>query len=283
MVDNRIDLALSFLQSHPAAAAEILEQQSMQDVAIFLHDVPHTCAAHVLERMLPQYTARLCKYLDPEIAAGFLSAMEISLATVVLRHADETIRQSLLDRLSEKTAIACRLLLNYAEDQVGAWMAVHVTTLPEDCSAGHALERIAEDKDALDIDTVYVVDREGNLHGLIHVSRLLRAAPETPISALMLKNPEVISGRSSLTSAANHRGWTTVDMLPVINRNHRLVGALRHTDLRKGLEQVATRIEMPHGSDPISTIMEVYGGSWLALFSTVGGLMGVETRQGGER
>jgi len=280
MSGNKLDLALAFLHSHPPSAADILEQQPMQDVAAFLHDVPHTFAAPVLERMLPQYTAKLCGHLEAETASGFLSGMEISLATVVLRHCDEGVRQSLLGLLPEKTGIACRLLLNYAEDQVGAWMTVHIATIPVDCTAGQALQRLASDKDAVDSDAVYVVDREGNVHGLIHIFRLLRVAAETPVTALMQKYPDVISGRSSLTSALSHRAWETVDMLPVINRNHRLVGVIRHADLRKGIEQFATHIDAPHGTDPISTIMEVYGESWLALFSIAGGLMDVEGKQG---
>jgi len=276
MADNRTDLALAFLHSHPPSAAKILEQQPMVDVAAFLHHVPYTYAAPVLERMLPQYTARLCRHLEPTIAAGFLSRMEISLATVVLRHADKSVRQSLLALLPEKTAIACKLLLNYAEDQVGAWMSVHVAMLPVDSTVKNALERLATDAEFVDGDAVYVVDREGNLHGLLHVSRLLRAAPEISITALMQKNSFVIAGRTSLTSAENHAGWTSTDTLPVINRNHRLIGALRHADLRKGIEQAATHIKPTHGSDPLNTIFEVYGGSWLALFSTVGGLIGPE-------
>jgi len=283
MTDNKAELALAFLQSHPPSAAAILEQLPMQDVAAFLRDVPHTFAAPVLEKMLPQYTARLSRYLEPELAAGFLSRMEVSRATVILRHADESVRQSLLELLPEKTALACKLMLNYAEDQVGAWMAVHMATLPVDCTVKTALERLALDDAFSDSDSIYVVDREGNLHGLLHIVRLLRAGPETPIAALMQKDMDVIAGRTSLTSAANHNGWTSSDTLPVINRNHRLVGILRHVDLRKGSEQVSTRIDAPHGSDPINTIFEIYGGSWLALFNTIGGWMDKEKKQGDYR
>jgi len=280
MTDKKIDLALAFLQTHAPSAAEILEQQPVEEVAAFLHDVPHAYAAPVLEQMLPQYTARLCRHIEPSIAAGFLSLMDISMATVVLRHMNEDVREALLDHLPEKTLIACKLLLNYAEDQVGAWMNVHIASLPDNITVSSALQRLAAEKDVEESDAIYVVDREGTLQGLIFISRLLRNAPDTPITALMQKNPDVISGRTSLMSALNHIGWTSVDMLPVINRNHRLVGAIRHVDLRKGIEQVVTTIEGPHGNDPLSAIFEVYGSSWLTLFSTVGELMGVERKHG---
>jgi len=280
MTDHRTELALAFLQSHPPSAAEILEQQSMADVAAFLRDVPHSYAAPVLERMLPQYTARLCLHLEPGIAAGFLSRMEISLATVILRHVDTSLQQSLLDLLPEKTAIACRLMLNYAEDQVGAWMEVHVAALPLDCTVKDALERLGLDESLMDSESICVVDREGSLHGLLHVTRLLRAGPETPVTALMHKHPHVIAGRTSLASAANHGGWISTDILPVINRNHKLVGMLRHVDLRRGLEQVAPHIEAPHGSDSLNTIFDIYAGSWLAMLGTVGELIGSQRKQG---
>ena len=51
---EKVDLALAFLQSQPDAAAAILEQQPLEQVAEFLGILPHTYGALVLAKMLPQ-------------------------------------------------------------------------------------------------------------------------------------------------------------------------------------------------------------------------------------
>jgi len=280
MTAKKVDLALAFLQSHPLPAAALLEQQPVEEVIRFLQEVPHTYAAPVLESMLPQYVAQLCKQMPCETAAGFLSRMEISLAASVLRHLDSGLRAELLDQLTEKTKISCKLLLDYAEDQVGSWMLAQVATLPSDCTVAEALARVAADTEHMHSDVVYVVDREANMQGMVYIRQLLLANPETPLSAVMLASPEVISGRTTLRSAAEHDGWHSSDALPVINRHHRLVGLLRHANLRKGIEQTSSEVATPHSGDPLTSLFEVYGGSLLAIFSAVGGMLGIESKKG---
>lgn len=276
MTNKKIDLALAFLESQPAVAAYVLEQQSMEEVASFFNDIPHTYAAPVLEKMLPQYTAKLCLLLEPTLCAGVLAQMEISLAAAILRHSSQEMRKKILILLPEKTKIACKLLLNYSEDSVGAWMVAHVATLPNDCTAGDALKRLASEEASVDSDAIYVVDRERHLQGLISSAALLRANPDTSITSVMQKKPAILQGRASLFSIKNHDGWTSYDTLPVMNRTNQLVGMLRHVDLRKGLDQITTTIHTPHGGDPITNICEVYGGSLLALFNTIGEMTNIK-------
>ena len=278
MTAKKADLALAFLQSHPQAAAALLEQQSMQDVALFMSDVPPGYAAPVLETMLPQYTAKLCTHLETEMAAGFLSRMEISMAAAVLRHLTPPLRENLLGLLSEKNRISCMLLLDYSEDQVGAWMLVQTATLPAECIVSTALTRVADNEESANGDMIYVVDRSGHIQGTVTLARLLRSSTETPVTAVMSPSPAVISGRTNLIAANDHQGWLMADALPVINRHQQLVGCIRHVDLRKGMEQLETHIDAPQGRDPLSSMMEIYGGSLLALFGAAGDLIGMESK-----
>jgi len=274
MTAKKAELALAFLQSHPQSAAALLEQQPMQDVALFLGDVPPSYAAPVLENMLPQYAAKLCSHLEAEMAAGFLSRMEISMAAAVLRHLTRPLRITLLGLLSEKNSLSCKLLLDYSEDQVGAWMLVEAATLPAECTVSAALARVTDNEE--DGDMICVVDRSGHIQGVVTLARLLRSSGETPVTAVMKPSPGAISGRTNLIAAGDHDGWLVADTLPVINRHQQLVGFIRHVDLRKGMGQLNTFIDAPQGSDPFSAMLEIYGSSLLALFGSAGDLIGME-------
>ena len=269
MTNHKMDLALAFMKSQPGSAAAVLEQQPVDYVSEFLKDVPYTHAAAVLRKMLPQYTARVCHNLDPAISANFLSEMEVSLVAAIMRHSDKVQTKRILELLPERTKIACKLLLNYAENAVGAWMVANITTLPDDCTVEDALSRLKTEHAVVKSDVVHVVDRERRLQGLVNVVNLLRNSSNTPVTKIMEKKFDTLSGRTALISAANHTVWAHQDMIAVTNRNNQMVGVLRHSDLRKGLENIASTITKSSGSDPLTGIYEVYGRSLLALFRTI--------------
>jgi magnesium transporter len=268
--EEKVDLALAFLQSQPGAAAAILEQQPLEQVAEFLSGLPHTYGALVLEKMLPQYTARLCRHLKPTIAAGMLSAMDISLIAAVIRHCRTDQCRQLLDLLPDKTRLATRLLLNYSEDAVGAWMHANISTLPDDCSVEEAIDRIRAEQLVVDIGVSLVVNRARNLQGRVTLTELLRAPGKAALTAVMVKDSRSMSARTPLKSAQDNPLWREQDSIVVTNRNRKLVGVLRHVDLRKGLEQISTSIVQAHGVDTLSGIFEAYAGSLLVLFATLG-------------
>lgn len=269
MTNHKIELALAFLKSQPDSAAAILEQQPVDEVAEFLKDVPYTSAALVLSKMLPQYAAKVCKNLDQAVSARFFSEMEVSLVAAIMRHSDNDQNMKIFDHLPERTKIACKLLLNYAEGTVGAWMVANISMLPDDCTAEEALSRLASEHAAANSEVVYVVDRERKIQGQVNVVDLLRTAPSTPITRIMIENCAAISGRTALVSANNHTVWARQDTVAIINRKNQMVGILRHADLRKGLEDISSKITKSSGSDPLTGIFEVYGRSLLALFSTI--------------
>jgi len=259
------------LKSQPASAAAVLEQQPIEYVAAFLRDTPHTYAVEVLKNMLPQYIATVCKQLEPATCASFLSLMDISLVATVMRHFENGLGNEVLELLPKRSKIACKILLQYNEELVGAWMVANVLKLPNDCTVKEACIRISSGQDMVDTEAVHVVDRERQLQGVVNVANLLRVAPDTQITLVMKKNPDAISGRTALISALNHPVWAKRDTVAVINRNNQMVGILRHVDLRKGLDAISnTVITKPNGSDPLTGILEVYGNSLLALFNTVG-------------
>jgi len=278
--EQKVDLALAFLQSQPGAAAAILEQQPREQVAEFLSSVPHTYGALVLAKMLPQYTARLCRHLEPAIAAGMLSAMDISLIAAVIRHCRNDQCRQLLDLLPDKTRLATRLLLNYSEDAVGAWMHVNVSTLPDDCSVEDAIRRIRKERLAVDFGISLVVNRNRNLQGRVTLAALLRAPGKTALSAVMVKDNSSISARTALKSAQDNPLWCEQDSIAVINRNQKLVGVIRHVDFRKGLEQISTSIVLPQGVDTLTGIFEAYASSLLVLFATLGDIAFGRSGQG---
>jgi len=269
MPEQRVELALAFLESHPVAAATILEQLSPADVVALLANIPERISAPVLERMLPQYTARLCKLMPAERSAKVLADMNSSIVAAILRHSNQEIRKQILEHLPEKTKLTCLFLLNYPEDTAGAWMIVQATSVAVDYSVAQALKILVEQEDFAQINTIFVVDRERRLQGELTYATLLRANPEAAVSALMETRTPVVLGRTNLETVDQLEVWEQRESIAIINRQNLFVGVLRHVDLRRGLAQVANKIEPPIGSDPITSILSVYGNSLFSLLDTL--------------
>lgn len=270
MIDHKSELALAFLQAQPSAAAGVLEQQPIDKVAEFLKSVPYKQAAVVLKKMLPQYTARLCKYLDATTAAAFLSEMDVNLIAAILRHADNNTSNDVLALLPERIKLACNLLLSYPETAIGAWMVTNYISFPDDCSVQDAKQRLFSIGHVVGIATIYIVDRDRQIQGSVNVTKLLRSPSKNSIQSIMDKKIDAVSGRSSLSAVENDPMWQRAECVAVINSSRQIIGVFRHLDLRKGLIETSNTISELRGKDPIAGMLEVYGSCLLALFNTVG-------------
>ncbi len=271
MTANSNILALTFLQSRPEKAAEILEQMDLQIVTNFLREVPHTIVGPVMAFMLPQYAARIVSLLDKDTAASFLSAMNGRKAASVLRYTEKKMRKALMAKLPTKAGNLLGLFLGFAEDMVGAWMIPDIMLLPDDCTSREAMQRFKNTDQHTHGGIVYVVNRDAQIQGSLHVSALLRQSTDVPVSAIMQEENATVSARATLSSVQDHKGWETKNTLPVVNKEKQLIGVLRHTDLHQGLQQVLGHIKQPSGSDAVTGLWEVYGTALLALFDVAGG------------
>lgn len=149
-------------------------------------------------------------------------------------------------------------------------MICQAASVPHDITVAQALKTLLEQDDLVLIETIFVVDRNRVLLGELSYAALLRAAPETPIASLLALKIPVILARMHLESAITLEIWEHRDAVPIVNRLGHFVGVLRHVDLRRGIAQVANVIEAPTGSDPITSLLSVYGSSLFSLLDAVG-------------
>jgi len=278
MDEEKVSLVLAFLRVHPESAAQILERHDVDAVTRFLHETPVAFSAPVVARMSPYFSSRICKRLDPAFVVGILASLETSLIAAILRYLDKKMREQILQELSVGTRTSCNLLLRFAQNTVGAWMTQNVAIIPDDCLVSDALNTISSSADTMHTSYLFAIDRERKLCGRIHYTALLRALPAQSVKTLIDSECLALSGRMSLSQAVRHTDWDRYDVLPVLSRSGKFIGALRHVDLRKGLEQHAVRVEREPGRDPLTGILESYGTSLLALFQILGDTVETDTR-----
>jgi len=273
MPEQNVTLTLAFLEKHPRSASHILEQHDFKKVANFFTQIPHSYVAKVVQHMMPDFTAHICKNLEVGAAAGILSSLETSLIATVLRFLETRKRKEILEVFPLKTRVACNLLLRFSQKTVGAWMTPHVSIISDDCTIKEALHILSNAGEIVHTDSVFVVNRERVLKGYIHYIDLLRSDPERPVNLIVEVGGKSLSGHTSLKQASTYNAWNQVDMIPVVNRKNEFIGALRHVDLRKGLNHLEAPINNQDIQDHRSDMVTIYSQSMLAIFQTMNNII----------
>jgi predicted transcriptional regulator len=91
----------------------------------------------------------------------------------------------------------------------------------------------------------------------------------------MERHPYTAASRATLESVRHHDGWNQGDTLPVLNREQKLVGMLRHVDLRKGLDFIHGRPTSAAAKDhAIADLYATYSRVLFALCDVAGRMAG---------
>jgi magnesium transporter len=264
MADGKV-LTLAFLGAHPLQAARVLESLSVADAAALLAEVPARIGAPVLAAMLPPAAARVVAALAEAQILALLSAAGTHATVAILRHIPEASRTRLLAGLPTAAALASRLLLGFPEDSVGAWADPEVIALTPGTRAAEALTRVRQAQSG-GIDRVLVVDSERRVLGDVSLEALLHAPEAVSLAALSTGPPATLPAMMPLAAASAVDHWESNSSLPVVDRDGRLIGTLRHTAVSRALSD-RMRAPRPGGGSLAGALASGY-------WSVVSGLAG---------
>lgn len=236
--DCIVDLAESFVAAHPAAAARFLESLSGDQVSAFLTlakaeaaasalaNMPLATASHHLRGLPPATAAILLAQLGPDLAGDLLRALETPEREPILSAMPEPLSQQLAQRLA------------YPASTTGAIMRHGPPSVPVDVTLQRAVDHLHH-QDATGIPYVYVVDREGQLVGVIDLADLLTADPATRVADLAGPVDVRLLTSTPLAAAFDHPGWRRFSILPVVDDGGRLVGTIKYRTLQSHWQPAA--------------------------------------------
>jgi len=227
-------LSVAFAEAHPLEAARVLEALPAEDTAEYLAALPAWLAAPILRQMNAPYAARIASSLEESQVTAIVQIMGPQAAARLVQQLPNGRQRALLARLPVATAVAIRLLIGYPRGTCGAYMNPWPLALTPQTSVAEALEQVRRFEGEIE-DCIFVSNGERRLAGVLDLADLIRAAPQEPLSARMRPATHTVSALASAAIAANHPGWEEYRVLPVIERENRLVGALHRRALSAAL------------------------------------------------
>jgi magnesium transporter len=270
-VSGREDLVAAYLRLHPEAAARLLESMPADQANAVLNAVDAATAAPVVGHMLPTCAAACIEQQAPGDAAQLFERLGSRESVAVLRHLGADVRENVLASLGSQWLMAFKLLLSYPTNTVGAWIEPRVLTLPDDCTAGEARDRVARSSSQAQA-RIYVLDRARRLRGAVRGVALLQVASRKKIVSL-LEPAEALWAREPLATAQEHAVWERHTEAPVVNRDEEFIGVISYADLRKAFRQIH-HVAGQNGDRDMAEVSELFAIGAGSLWRSIGDLIG---------
>ncbi|MBQ2690889.1 MAG: magnesium transporter, partial [Clostridia bacterium] len=246
-------------------ALELIQAKRYQDLKNILVVLNPTDAALILEELPPENMPVLFRILPKEMAADAFVEMDADNQEMLIQaFSDKELREMLeelfvddaVDLIEEMPAgVVKRILrntdvetrrvinqiLNYPEDSAGSIMTTEYVRLWKDMTVNEAFDRIKQtgaDKET--IYTCYVTDERRLLLGIVSVKQLLLAERDQKIGDIMETQIISVDTLEDKEVAAQMMSRYDFSVMPVVDKDKRLVGIITFDDALDVIEEAAT-------------------------------------------
>ena len=239
VVALQTQLSATYAAAFPDEVARALETADAAEAADYLDTLPTDVARTVVERLSPTMGAACLAAMGDHSTRQLLETMEPVRAAALIGQLNQDDRETNLALINASLANELREILTYQPDTAGHFMDTRVVTFTPELTARQALGRLQALRRTR-ATTLIVVDHAGQLEGLIPLAEVVFADDDTTLASLVAHEPprvHVMSPRNEVVEVLTRTGVT---LLPVVDLDNRLLGAIRHDAMIQAIREEAT-------------------------------------------
>jgi magnesium transporter len=270
-----VALVGAYAAAHPDEVARFIERLPSHEAAEVLAVLEPEVAAEVLSGAVPLIAGSALAKLDDEAAARVLEACHPSLAAGLLFRLGHTARSRLLAAISPARAEDLRRMTDYGPRRAGGRLDPRAPALPETLSVAEVLERLRAAPAGV-LHYVYAIDSERRLTGVVNMRELMLAPPDAPLGTIIKRDVDALFAHDPLEVVARHTGWKRSHALPVIDRERRLLGALRYSTFRAIETELGQAASGPDADQTASALAELCAVGASAMARFIGAALSLE-------
>ena len=219
---------------HPAQIADLVEAASHEEGEEIIGAVAanREFEADVFEELDPEHQVEFLRERSDEQAAKILGAMEADDAADLIGELEQERREPMLKLLPWRTQRKVRTLLGYNPATAGGLMSPDFVSLAETRTVTEALAELRRTElPEESITTVFTVDGEGRLSGVVSVVALLRRQPESLLADASSPPPLLFETDDELSEIAMRMADYDLTIAPVVDERGALLGIVSVDDL----------------------------------------------------
>jgi len=247
------DLEELLKEGRAVEVKEVVKDWHESDIAELIADLEPRWQALIF-RLLPQeLQVDTFEYLDLETQKTLLNSLANEDLALILNEMSPDDRTALLEELPgpivnkllklltpQERQIAIKLI-GYPEDSIGRLMTTDFISLKKEWTIQQALDYLRSQKDeAENINYLYVVDQKGHLYDELTIRDIIFTRPEKKLVEITDGQCIYLNAFADRESAVEVFKKYDVDVLPVVDHNHFLVGVVTVDDVLDVAEEETT-------------------------------------------
>jgi magnesium transporter len=232
-----------FKELHPADAAEVLNRLEDEDAVATYKLLDEECAAEAILLLEDDKREKILDGLSAkEIAEQLIDNLASDDAADVLAELPDHQQDEVLSHVEDSEQAGDIVdLLNYDPDTAGGLMAKELVSVHLNKNVWECVREIRKQAEGVEnVYTIYVVDDDEKLVGLLSLKNLLTRPLRTPIRDVY--NPDIISVRTNTPAEEVGVIMDKYDLvvIPVVDGINRLVGRITFDDVVDVIREEAT-------------------------------------------
>ena len=228
-------------EMQPADIAAVFEELDPEQTVMLFRLLPKETAAEAFAYMTPEVQEQVITALTDVEVQGVLDSQFMDDTVDMLEEMPANVVKRVLRLTDSETRGMLNRLLQYKDGSAGSIMTTEFVDLKQDMTIRQAIDRIrriAVDKET--INTCYVTDSARVLEGVISLRDLIMAKDEERVGDIMEDNPIAVSTDDLDEDVAQLFSKYDMLVLPVVDREHRLVGIITIDDAVDVIQEANT-------------------------------------------
>lgn len=215
-------------QMHPSDLADILESLAPAERKAIFTTLDEEVAAETLEEVGPKLQRSLIDSLEPETVAGIVEEMDPGAAADMLGDLPRAHSRAILEGMNAEDRHEVEELLEFREDSAAGRMTTDFVSAPYSGTVADAINALRGfDGDPEAVSEIYLLDESEKLKGVVSLSRLVLAQPDTKIATLA--EPRFVSGPMNMRDPQVAELFDKYNLraLPVLDPAGKLAGVIQ--------------------------------------------------------
>jgi len=227
---------------HASEIAILFEKLPVESREKIINILPSDIASEVISEMHEeQEPGELLIGLDPEKRSEIIEELDYDDATDIISQLDEDEQHELLEDIDQEDATNIRALLSYAEDTAGGLMNSEVIKVNINLDKKDALDEIIRQSEEMEeFYTIYVVDDDDILKGILSVKSILKAPAHAKIERLVNADFVYVKADLDQEDVAGLISQYNLTTIPVVDDNMKLLGRITVDDIMDVMEREST-------------------------------------------
>ncbi len=217
---------------HPADIANLLGSLPAAQRNRVWTQVPAEHEGEILLSLTDDARTAIIKTMEPQALIAATESLDTDDLADILPEMPRGVIQELLLIMEQQDRERLHAVLGYPDDTAGGLMNLDTVTVRADITLDVVIRYLRRRGEIPETtDSLYVVDRDGLLQGVLPITTVLTQDPDMPVAAIMRQDVEAIAATMPAREVANLFERRDLVTAPVVDDRNKLLGRITIDDV----------------------------------------------------